>query len=93
MPPTPEIKGHVSSRNARNTRGFIFAVAPMAQFRRFHGGKKRWKTHPMLDKVCCCHPPFLERGGSSAPIRSGIRCRSNRAQNQSTVRENAPIAG
>ena len=29
----------------RNTRGFIFAVAPMAQFRRFHGGKKRWKTH------------------------------------------------
>jgi len=27
-----------------NTRGFIFAVASMARFRGFHGGKKQWKT-------------------------------------------------
>jgi hypothetical protein len=53
----------------RNTRGFIFAVASMARFRRFHGGKKRWKTHLMLDKVCCCHPLITERGGRSAPIQ------------------------
>jgi hypothetical protein len=53
----------------RNTRGFIFAVASMAQFRGFRGSKKRWKTYLMLDKVRRCHLPLAERGDGSASIR------------------------
>jgi hypothetical protein len=53
----------------RNTRGFIFAVASMAQFRGFRGGKKRWKTYLMLDKLRRCHPPFPERGDGAAAIQ------------------------